>query len=151
MQATDKKTMTSHIGLPPREIVVIKSIFNLSRKLKAHFEFSERDRLQHANSSLDVVFVDSDDADSMDLWHDIKAHNPLTTPIMISSSSDDIEGHITLRRPLVLKRLISTLESVTCTHAASQTKKTTVEDNMAILVIDDSYPVRKYMEKKPRP
>lgn len=142
-------TTASQIGLPDRDIALIKSLFNLSPKLRHDYRFVDKDDPLLAGAVADVLFVNSDDVECLEKWRELEQRSPLTTPIMVSSSGQQVRHFKTLQRPLVLKRLIEALESVTTTETAlDQSAETPVQEALHVLVVDDSFPLRKYMQHK---
>jgi len=142
----DPNSLIGLIGLPARDVTVIKSIVNI---LKISSESTQIYRLVGSDQlgTAHIVFVNGDDPDAVAGWQDLAATNKTATPIFISSSGEALEGEMTLIRPLVLKHLIAALETVTETSAAVRKNRISRGD-MKVLVVDDSFPVRKYMEHK---
>lgn len=99
--------------------------------------------------SADLLFVNADREGSLKTWHELNAHNKTIIPIMVTANGDTIENEITIRRPIIISRVISALENVIQRQLqhANHTGVTT-ENGKKILIVDDSFPVRKYMEQK---
>lgn len=130
----------SHIGLTDRDLAVIQCYFNIVSKLNKTYEFTDNDRKQDA----DVVFINSDDPDAIDEGRQLCADNPGVTPIRIGTQRQaSANDTLTLKRPLVLKRLLGALDSIT------KSSNSTVHQSskaLHVLVVDDSFPVRKFMQ-----
>jgi len=158
-------TVVSHIGLPEKEVTVLASIFcviSASPKINDETIFIQEQKLaiQSTNAGIDfigdekrrapgrladIVFVDGDNRFAMESWLSLKESNPLTIPIIVSSKQNLKEANgVVLKRPLMIKRVIDVLAEVTNT----KNKKIHPQSSslINILVVDDSFPVRKYME-----
>jgi twitching motility two-component system response regulator PilG len=138
-----EKTIISHIGLPAREVVVIRSLFSLVRSLQDGYTFVDSEKLGYA----DLVFVNSDDRRASEQWQAIASNNKCVAPVMVTAGNGQVDAHLTLHRPLSVRKLLAVLHSVTSTLG----DKRAVRNHRAetrILVVDDSFPVRKYMEHK---
>ncbi len=138
------KTLISHIGLADRDLAVIQSIFRLVARLNKIYEFAGTEK----KHSADVLFVNTDDKDAIHEWQAFRQVNQHVMPILVGSGEMGIDGAITLKRPLILKHLIAALESVTSTSVPVIEKPPVVTEALRVLVVDDSFPVRKFMEHK---
>lgn len=134
------RTCISHLGLPPREATVLRSLFQLDPTLQESFDLVEPKHIAKA----DVVFVNTADPAALSAWTKIEQSNRLATPVLVVDSDDDTGGRLRVRRPLVLKKLLDVLRQATTTHKTGQHKA--VASEFRILVVDDSFPVRKYLE-----
>jgi len=137
-------TIVSHLGLADRDIAMIKSIFNINPHLGNEFTFVELEKRRNHGRLADIIFINADSAQILTLWKTMAAENKLTTPIMVASNIKQMDNELTLQRPLVLKRLLAALNQAVSTTGI---KKKEI-DGLNILVVDDSFPVRKYMECK---
>jgi two-component system cell cycle response regulator len=135
----------STIGLEQKDIFVIKSMLKLAARLKDRFIIIDNDLFQSA----DVLFVNADSAESLHIWHMLKLQHKPVIPIMVSQQDKSIENEVSIRRPIIISRVILALENVIQQQlkldshfgvATSAGKK--------ILIVDDSFPVRKYLEQK---
>lgn len=142
--------IVSHLGLQERDVRVIKAFIDMSPALKGKYQFVLPEQLNPGNQAADVVFVNADDANSLTLWR--RAHEADSTmrPIMVASEPITAQNHTVLRRPLVLKRIEESLEHATAadSHAVTRSAGNSGANSLHILVVDDSFPVRKYMEHK---
>ena len=140
--------IASYIGLPDKEINLLKSLFRmLEGSFRTPIDIRFVDFNQYVNSKKipDILFVNQDIPRAVALWRDIAKSFPLTTAIFVTNK--DAEGSIgqhVLKRPISLKQIISTLQFVANLNDSSVT--TNISSKLNILVIDDSFPVRKYME-----
>lgn len=152
-------TNISSIGLSSSDTMVLQSIFRIVQQLHDNFNLLEAERLDDA----DLVFVNADDEASLTR---IKDCGEQITRIVISAKPQD--NCIWLRRPIVLKRVLQTIENVCSTRSANENAASSnpVTSNRGkkhmrhlrsaslsggggnVLVVDDSFPVRKYMEQK---
>jgi len=135
----------SYIGLSELEVRVMKSIFTLAPALNENYALIEPDRLPEA----DVILVNADDADSLRKWTELSRRNRLTTSLMLTDDEHLADGDFKLQRPIRVQKLIAALEQIV---AQTQTDITIPETDagagLRVLVVDDSFPVRKYMEHK---
>jgi len=141
---SDKISITQ-IGLNQADLRLIETVFKLSAELKQSYTLSTSELFENA----DIVFVDADSEQAMQLWQTHKQNNIHSTAIKVTSNTDLSHDSQVLSRPLSLKKLMSTLQSVTSTEKASPTNNVNINESAKhILVVDDSYSVRKYMEHK---
>lgn len=138
--------IVSHLGLTARDVAMIKSVFNLNPQLREKFMFVELEQRRTSGRLADIIFVNADDAQMLEIWQSLAHNNKLTTPIMVTSSSEPFKDILTLQRPLVLKRLMTSLEEAISTSNKKLARGQS--GNLSVLVVDDSFPVRKYMEHK---
>jgi two-component system cell cycle response regulator len=135
-----------YLGLPTHEARVMKTIFTLSPELKESYILTGMAELKKA----DLVLVNVDDANAVNLWNKLENINKTATPITLSAHGKTIDGIISLTLPIRLQMLIEAMENVlkdsTKINIPVDTAKG--ETPLEILVVDDSYPVRKYMEQK---
>lgn len=141
-------TIVSHIGMTERDVRLIKSIFMLSPKLNTGFEFVDSGNWQADVQRADVLFVNADNPASLDLWQALQSQNRLITPILVSSTKPDGSRRDTLMRPLVLRRVVEALETATRPALKSRAERRLGTNCLKVLIVDDSFPVRKYMEQK---
>ena len=135
-----------YLGLSTHEARVMKTIFTLSPELKQSYILTGTTELKKA----DLVLVNFDDANAVNLWNKLERINKTAAPITLSAHGASIEGAISLKLPIRLQELIEALENVlrdsTQVNIPVDTERG--ETILEILVVDDSYPVRKYMEQK---
>lgn len=132
----------SSIGMDKTENTVLKSILKFSPQLNEKFVCIGMELYKTA----DFVFVNADNQKSLETWHQLKAEIPTIKPIMMTKTKNIIDEEITLHQPMVIKRVVNALEGLLGHElylpkdAGNQSKK--------VLVVDDSYSVRKYLEQK---
>ena len=135
-----------HLGLSGHEARVVKTIFTLSPELQQNYVLTGTAELRKA----DLVLVNVDDQNAVNQWKKLESINSLATQVALSAHGKTIEGAISLTLPIRLQKLIEALESVlrasTKINIPVDTKMGEV--SLEVLVVDDSYPVRKYMEQK---
>ncbi len=147
----DKATL-GYIGLSEREIMVIQSIFRMTEQFHSCFELPR----EHERRIPDVVFVDTDSAASLKSWDEFHARtNPIAIPIFVSNNTQErLEGH-QVSRPLILRKLMEVLSAVKGSYTCDTVSETSADaapsatkPGLRILVVDDSLPVRTYMQQK---
>lgn len=135
-----------YIGLEDREVRVLKSIFILSPELKESYSLVNEGDLPEA----DLVLVNVDSEKALRYWSKLTAVNKLAKPLALSAKGRSIGDVEPLKLPIRLPGLIEALE-----HAVKDSTLFDVADGNAsgssmfrVLVVDDSFPVRQYMEQK---
>ncbi len=135
----------SYIGLTELEIRVMKSIFTLAPQLNENYRLITPDRLDEA----DLVLVNADDPESLGKWGEVSRNNRISTSLMLTDQANLADGDVRIQRPIRVQKLIAALEEIVMQETTSfelSDDEQTAE--MRILVVDDSYSVRKYMEHK---
>jgi len=139
-------TVVSHIGLSEQETVLLKSMFNL---LSSSSKISDIifEPTNDAKQLPDIILVNGDHENSLDSWHSLSNENKCITPIFVTNNPDKYPQAYKMNRPIAVKRLMSALEDVTQTVTNKQaTNQPESASELTILVVDDSFPIRKYME-----
>lgn len=137
-------TRMGYVGLTDRELNVLSSMFTLAPQLKETYRLTDPDQIHNA----DVLLVNADDPTAVEEWNEITRTNKLATSLMLSTCGKVIDGIVTLKRPIRIHKLIGALEDVTKARNANRPPNRESELALRVLVVDDSYPVRKYMEHK---
>ena len=133
-----------YIGLSELEAKVLKSIFTLAPQLKENFSLIPPDEIERA----DLILVNGDDGIAMRKWNELREANQLLSSLILTDNEELAESENTIRRPIRVQKLIAALEEIvekTSLDYAHGEDKTSAVD---ILVVDDSFPVRKYMQHK---
>ncbi len=144
------KAVIGYMGLPEREISVIQSIFTLTEKFHDTYELPRSDERRSA----DVVFVNADEEAQLEAWKQYASENTTAVPIFVSTDGRDFDEGISIKRPLILKKIMDALSTVKQLYADAIAAKTTNKasdghsGNFSILVVDDSLPARTYMKQK---
>lgn len=133
----------SYIGLTELEIRVLKSIFTLAPQLKENYSLLPPNRLNEA----DLVLVNTDDPVSNRRWTKLKAANHLVVSLLLTNGDKLNSSERTIQRPIRVKKLIEALEDIV-EQTSIEFENTNTAEELCVLVVDDSYPVRKYMEHK---
>ena len=134
----------SYLGLTDNEVRVLKSIFTLAPQLSENFSLTSPAELD----DVDVFLVDADEPQAIERWRQIKLKNDLAVSLMLSSQGESAEGDVTLQRPIRVKRLIAALDDIIQEQTQTNNPDLIAEPEVCVLIVDDSYPVRKYMEHK---
>lgn len=138
----------SAMGLVGRDLGFLNSIFRLSPQLQDLCRFVGAEKRRVAGRLANVVFINADDDESVAAWKSLASANPHTTPIMVGSQPDGEEGVLVLKRPLILRNVLSVLEQVTAPESHGADAGAGEQAALSVLVVDDSFPVRKYLEEK---
>lgn len=136
------KWVVDAIGLPPREISVLKCIFKLSSSRVQSYE------LAPADQAPDIVFVDGDNPEAVSEWRALctRDRSKTTVPtVMVSKAGTPPKAPLhALQRPLVSSRVLSTLEQITMQHKDPAPAAVALQHKA--LVVDDSATTRKQIE-----
>lgn len=139
----DEKVRLSHIGLSELEVRVLKSIFTLAPQLNENYSLISPEFIDVA----DVILVNADDADILRKWQSITAKNSLSSSLMLTDKGETKLGDLTIQRPIRVQKLVSALEYLveqTCIDIGEGE----VSTGFCVMVVDDSFPVRKFMKHK---
>lgn len=143
---TERLIKISNIGLEAKDTTVIKCILKLADKLRDKFITIDSELYRSA----DLLFVNADSDDSLNAWHELKAQKKNIIPIMVTTQGEIIHNEVTIRRPMIIQRVVAALENVIqrqLDHAGHHTS-VTIDTKIKLLIVDDSFSVRKYMEQK---
>lgn len=142
----DEFIKLGHLGLGSREIRVLKSVFSLSPDLKQHYVLTDQSELRGAN----VVLVNADSREAVQQWNRLSAVNKQAKPMALSSQGNAIGDSEPLALPIRLPRLIKALQEAAKDSTVMNLPSSGGDNQpvLRILVVDDSLPVRKYMEQK---
>lgn len=140
------KAVIGYMGLPDREIAVIQCIFSLTEAFHSTFQLPRADERRSA----DVVFVNADNTEHISAYERYASQKSGAIPIYVTTDGRDFDNSFSLKRPLVLKKIIDILDRVRHHYTESSTKPsaTDISECFKILVVDDSLPVRTYMQQK---
>ena len=137
----------SYIGLTELEVRVLKSIFTLAPQLNENYLLISPDRLDRA----DVILVNADDPVSLRRWNELNQKNGATTSLMLIDDGSLVDGDFKICRPIRVQKLVAALEDIVAQTRSScdiTAIELDAEPQMRVLIVDDSFPVRKYMEHK---
>ena len=123
----------------------MKSIFTLAPQLNENYLLLTPDRLDEA----DVILVNADDPGSVQKWNLLSDLNQATTSLMLTDNENLTDGDFKIQRPIRVQKLITALEEIVAqTTSSFEIPDSDTSSSTRILVVDDSYSVRKYMEHK---
>lgn len=140
----------SHFGLAESDAKALKSMFALVPELRESYRLSPLDKSLNAS----IVIINADNPAAIVRWNKIAPRmRDLAGTLMLGSSVRATNGSIILNRPLKLRKLVDALKAII--QDGSIVGSPGIGDTgisatakLRILVVDDSYPVRKYMENK---
>ena len=116
-------------------------------ELKQSYNFLGFERSHSAN----IVVVNADDPATIKKWNEINPRfDNIAGSIMLSDDEKIINGSMSIKRPLRIKKLIEALEAITRDRSifVNPDSGSSANAELHMLVVDDSFPVRKYMENK---
>ncbi|MDF1821143.1 MAG: response regulator [Alcanivoracaceae bacterium] len=143
-QTTKSRSRIFHIGLEPREVLVIKSMFRIAPELNNRYVFGEPTE----DDPVDLVFVNADDEAAMNGWQSLHRKRPDCVGIMVSADGEKRdESSKVIRKPLMFKKFVELLELIT-SDDAHQSVVGSDGRPMNVLVVDDSFPARQFMKFK---
>ncbi len=137
-------TYLSYLGLSELETKVLKSIFTLAPQLKENFALIPPEQIEQA----DLILVNGDDPAAIQTWTDLRQDNHLLASLMLTDSADLVGACNTIQRPIRVQKLIAALENIIDQSTLDIDDDKSKPSALDILVVDDSFPVRKYMEHK---
>lgn len=137
-------TYLSYLGLTELETKVLKSIFTLAPQLKENYTLIPAEQIEHA----DLILVNGDDPIAIRIWTDLRQDNRLLSSLMLTDSAEVVGSANTLQRPIRVQKLIAALENIIDQSTLDFDEDKSEPSALDILVVDDSFPVRKYMEHK---
>jgi len=137
----DKANTLVCLGLQPKHIRVIESIIRSTQHLSDEFVVVSEDKSEKA----DIVFYNGDDPDAFAECRKIRSKEHYTP-----SSDHQRKRYQPLYLPIKRRALVELLTSMMSTNEKiiPSLYKTTAYKLNRILIVDDSYPVRKYMQNK---
>ncbi|MCP4331786.1 MAG: response regulator [Gammaproteobacteria bacterium] len=133
----------TYIGLTDLEVRVLKSIFTLAPQLNENFILTSPEFIGEA----DVILVNADNPENIREWQNITAINNLTSSLMLTDKGETNLGDLTIQRPIRIQKLISALEDVVEQTSIDIGEPDSINE-ICVMVVDDSFPVRKFMEHK---
>ena len=129
------KIYISHIGLTDRDTKFINNLFRLGAK-----QFRDYELISYSSSiNSHLVIINGDNRSSLRTWKSIKDN---VATIIISEETLPIKNQINVIRPLVFRKLIDAFTE------AEKNNQLLKQDRTQVLVVDDSLPIRRFMELK---
>ncbi len=138
-----KKAIISYLGIDKDDMRIIRNMFQQIKWLQKIFIL----RMLRADTDPDILLINADNKEALSIWRQIKSQKNCIS-IMLSSSGQYFKDAITLQRPIELKLFERILESIAATDKIHGLNENMLSDSLDVLVVDDSKPVRKYMEQK---
>lgn len=139
------KAVIGQIGVPEVNEDLLVSIFGLAPALNDIYlsQPAEADQLA------DVIFINADDRNAILQWHE-QSKQKTNIPIMVTSGNKQIGKVLTIQAPINFRKIMLALKMVSSTAnpAAGRTQVKDTGLSVKVLVVDDSLPVRKFMENK---
>lgn len=143
-QTTKQRSRIFHIGLEPREVLVIKSMFRIAPELNDRFTFGE----PTDQDPVDLVFVNADDEGSRSQWQHLHDQRPECVGIMVSADgTPSAEASKAIKKPLMFKKFVELLDLITSDDDHQSVDGETAH-KLNVLVVDDSFPARQFMKFK---
>lgn len=148
--------IASYIGLPTKDINLLKSLFKMlegSSRAPIDIKFVDFNQYVSSEKMPDILFVNLDVPRALELWKDIRTNFPMTVAVFVTSYTvQDANNQHILKRPISLRQIISTLHIIANLNKEKNyfevqgTDEASTGHKFNVLVVDDSFPVRKYME-----
>lgn len=130
------------LGLTAAEAGVMQRMFTLAAVRPLSYRMVGAERSQDVH----VYMVDGANPDALAAWQDLSKTRPKPT-VFIAETEVQSEWP-TIRRPLLLPRVLGALDQV-ARREADQLKASIAQSArpaLSVLVVDDSHPVRTFME-----
>ncbi|EDN67557.1 Response regulator consisting of a CheY-like receiver [Beggiatoa sp. PS] len=150
----DKAFKIGVFGLKPNEQNTLSSIFKLAASRNNKYAIVSATERETA----DIILVDADDASAMSEWKSFSVHQKKPVIKVTKKVPATVnEGEVYLRRPLILKRVLDTLEPVasglyilidenTFIDIPSPSPEEPNDSGVKVLVVDDALAIRKAMD-----
>ncbi|VAW75879.1 hypothetical protein MNBD_GAMMA12-644 [hydrothermal vent metagenome] len=141
--------VASHLGLAPREINVLSSLFSMlegTSRSKMEVLFVDLQKNEVRKQPPDILFINQDDFESVYAWNALARQYPYTVPVFVCAKETlPNQGQYILKRPIMLRKIVSTIQTIA--NLVTKTLPSTPSiKQLSVLVVDDSFSVRKYME-----
>lgn len=135
-----------HLGLDARESLVIESLCRSHPEIAARYVYGP----SYGQDCVDLLFVNADDAGVMANWYVLSQKQPGMVTIMVAEDTSAFPGMRVLRKPLNLRNVATILEVITgsCAGNGPSRSRSADTDAVRVLVVDDSFPARQYMNLK---
>lgn len=144
-QTTKDRCRIFHIGLDARETLVIESLFRANPELSERYVFGA----PPPDEAVDLVFVNGDDEAALREWQQVQAVRPEAVALMVTGTPERHPGVRTLARPLNFRNFVTILDAITSTETPYfRNPANSVENEIRVLVVDDSFPARQFMKFK---
>jgi len=129
------KIYISQIGLTDRDTKFINNLFRLGAK-----QFRDYELISYSPSiNSHLVIINGDSRSSLRTWKLIKDN---VATIIISEEMLPLKNQLNVIRPLVFRKLIDAFGE------AEKNNQLLKQDRTQVLVVDDSLPIRRFMELK---
>jgi two-component system, cell cycle response regulator len=152
---TESHNIVCAWGFSDQEHRALKSLFSLSASRAQSYTLVHHEERITGN----VDLVDGDDPQAVSLWR--AAHDAVKpNPVVFVSQEALQSGQLTIARPLTLKKVFVALDTAQAQAAPNDTANSPAQgmtrqearpqrrNAYAVLVVDDSLSVRKFMEHK---
>lgn len=138
------KVVISHIGLTDKDLILIRNLLRLNTTWFGNFELAEASGTHEGQ----ILLIDQDQPVARIAWRQMQEFYPRDCVISIGKTSGETAlGAQHLQRPLVFRRLTDALQQAV--RMASQLSVGTRNGELpAVLIVDDSLPVRTFMKQK---
>lgn len=143
-------------GVNRKRMRVIKDLISISRHLKDRFDYIENPDFE----KVDILFINSEDEAAMD-FYDNYGKDMRNVPVFLYDRKDAEETPPaflskypkakSLSTPIKLVELSSVLLDIVSAKKVSTVTRPVLAGNVdrfKVLVVDDSFPVRKYLQEK---
>jgi len=141
--------VASHLGLAPRDINVLTSLFGMlegTSRSKMEVLFVNLQKNEVKDQPPDILFINQDDYDSVYAWNALARQHPFTVPVFVCArESQTNTDQYVLQRPIMLRKIVSTIQRIANLKKKSRPSIAAL-NQLNVLVVDDSFSVRKYME-----
>lgn len=142
-QTTKQWCRIYHLGLEPRETLVIESLFRSNPELAARYVFGPPTDFD----AVDLLFVNGDDEEALACWQQLRLQRPEMVAIVAASAEGDFGDVQVLRKPLNFRNFVTILDAITSIDIHQLQAEANAGD-LRVLVVDDSLPARQYMKLK---
>jgi two-component system, cell cycle response regulator len=146
MASMREMTNLTTLGLSEEDNRVLQTIMKIVVGVHHNFQLVQTGSLSDA----DIVFVNEGDSVAFSQLSRLGSH---VIPIVFTTGNPVNSSLIAVRRPIVLKRVLQAIETASSSRYETRTANLKASsrnhmDSKNILIVDDSFPVRKFMELK---
>lgn len=138
----DNRCHVFHLGLSHREVLVLESLFRLHADLQQRYTFAPPSDIEPAN----VLFVDSDNPDSVARWHAYNHRHPESVAVLVCSTPPAESDTVTLNKPLSFRQLEDIRYALRLVTPVEVIEAAEEEAGLHVLVVDDSATAREMMQ-----
>lgn len=135
------RIVISHLGLSDKDLLLVRNLLKLNQTWLGNFVLAD----QPATTDGQILLLDQSRPESLSAWRSLQNRKHFDHVItLVGPGQTPLAGCVVLMRPLVFRRLNQALEQA----VRPEKPKDVPVAGPAVLVVDDSLPVRTFMMQK---